>query len=248
MRRRFAKFFEKVIEAALLVSGTFTSVIVLLIILFLFSEGAGLFRESPIEKGSVVALNRSNPVDALSPEQLKNIFDQKIVFWNSLGGTSDSIRLFRVDDITKYYTEAQIGSNFEHLDSCISDLVGKWYTNTAINSSTNGSLSYAGFSDDQSSSASNDLTAVLTNTSVATDPEQRIQRLRDTTIRALSSSGQTRVWNLMIDLVVQTGRYPITATGFNNFMVDGEVHYWVHLSIDRLTGQLLDRRVETVKE
>jgi phosphate transport system permease protein len=125
MRRRFAKFFEKLIEAALLVSGTFTSVIVLLIILFLFSEGAGLFRESPVEKGSVVALNRSNPVNALSPEELKNIFDQKTVLWKSLGGTSDSIKLFRVDDIVKYYNEAQIGSNFEHLDSCISDLVSK---------------------------------------------------------------------------------------------------------------------------
>jgi phosphate transport system permease protein len=125
MKRRISKFFEKFIEAALLVSGTFTSVIVLLIILFLFSEGAGLFRESPMEKGSVVALNRSNPVNSLSPEELKNIFDQKIVLWKALGGTADSIKLFRVDDIAKYYTESQIGSNFEHLDSCISDYVGK---------------------------------------------------------------------------------------------------------------------------
>lgn len=130
----------------------------------------------------------------------------------------------------------------------ISDLVGKWYTNTAINSSTNGSLSYAGFSDDQSSAITNDLSAVLSNTVLGTDPEIRVQRLRDATIRALSSSGQTRVWNLLIDLVVQPGRYPKSATGFNNFVVDGEVHYWIHLSIDRLTGQLLDRRVETVKE
>jgi hypothetical protein len=132
----------------------------------------------------------------------------------------------------------------------ISELVGKWYSKSVVGSTTNvnGSLSYAGFSDDPTSTTTNDLTALLTNTSVATDPEQRIQRLRDTTIRALSSTGQTRVWNLMIDLVVQAGRYPNTATGFNNFMVDGEVHYWVHLAIDRLTGQLLDRRVETVKE
>ena len=88
----------------------------------------------------------------------------------------------------------------------------------------------------------------MTNTSLATDPELRVQRLRDATLRALSSSGQTRVWNVMIDLVVQTGRYPSTATGLNNFMVDGQVHNWIHLAIDRLTGQLLDRRVETVKE
>jgi hypothetical protein len=135
----------------------------------------------------------------------------------------------------------------------ISDLVGKWFTHTTVTNTSyvNGSLSYAGFGDDStgtSGTATNDVTSVLTNTTLATDPEQRIQRLRDTTIRALSSAGQTRVWNLMIDLVVQTGRYPVTATGFSNFMVDGQVHYWVHLSIDRLTGVLLDRRVETVKE
>ena len=131
----------------------------------------------------------------------------------------------------------------------ISDLVGKWYTTNTVGSSfVNGSLSYAGFSDDSTSTTSNDLTAIMTNTSLATDPELRVQRLRDATLRALSSSGQTRVWNVMIDLVVQTGRYPSTATGLNNFMVDGQVHNWIHLAIDRLTGQLLDRRVETVKE
>jgi hypothetical protein len=134
----------------------------------------------------------------------------------------------------------------------ISDLTGKWYASTLNgDGSCNGSISYAGFSDDNSGAngaASNDLTAVIANPALATDPEQRIQRLRDTSIRALSSMGQTRVWNLMIDLVVQAGRYPPTATGFNSFVVDGQVHYWVHLAIDRLTGQLLDRRVETVKQ
>jgi len=135
----------------------------------------------------------------------------------------------------------------------ISDLVGKWFSNTTIQgtSSVNGSSSYAGFSDDNSGangSASNDLTSILSNPSLATDPEQRIERFRDTSIRALSSAGQTRVWNLMIDLVVETGRYPSTASNFNSFIVDGQVHYWFHLAIDRLTGELLDRRVETVKE
>jgi phosphate transport system permease protein len=125
MRRRFAKFTERLIEAMLLISGTFTSVIVLLIILFLFHEGAGLFHETPMEKGYVVAVNPANPVSALSPAEFKNIFDQKIKTWKVLGGTSDSIRLFRVDDIANYFTEEQIGANFEHLGECISGLVAK---------------------------------------------------------------------------------------------------------------------------
>jgi len=131
----------------------------------------------------------------------------------------------------------------------VSELVGKFYTNTLVgNNYYNGSLSYIGFSDDSSTTATNDLTSALLNSAVAIDPEQRIQRLRESTIRALSATGQTRVWNIMIDLVVQSGRYPTTATGFNQFVVDGQIHYWVHLAIDRLTGKLLDRRVETVKE
>ncbi len=108
-----------------MVSGTFTSVIVLLIILFLFKEGAGLFNQTPMEKGYVVAVNSSNPVSELSPAQFKDVYDGKIITWKSLGGNSDSIKLFRVDDITSYYTEEQIGSNFEHLGECISKLVQK---------------------------------------------------------------------------------------------------------------------------
>ena len=132
----------------------------------------------------------------------------------------------------------------------ISELVGKWYSQTNVSGTSyiNGSTSFVGFSDDQTSATTNDVTAVLNNASIGTDPELRVQRLRDATIRALSSSGQTRVWNLMIDLVVQSGRFPGNASGFGNFMVDGEVHYWIHLAIDRLTGQVIDRRVETLKE
>jgi Tfp pilus assembly protein PilX len=132
----------------------------------------------------------------------------------------------------------------------ISELIGKWYSNNAVSGTNfiNGSSSYVGFGDDQTSALTNDISAVLANTSLGTDPEGRVQRLRDATIRALASSGQTRVWNLLIDLVVQPGRYPSSATGFNNFVVDGEIHFWIHLSIDRLTGKILDRRVETLKE
>jgi hypothetical protein len=132
----------------------------------------------------------------------------------------------------------------------ISELVGKWYASNTVTGTSyvNGSSSYVGFGDDQTSTSTNDITAVLGNSVIGTDPELRVQRIRDATIRALASSGQTRVWNVLIDLFVQSGRYPVSATGFNNFVVDGEIHYWIHLSIDRLTGQLLDRRVETVKE
>jgi hypothetical protein len=52
----------------------------------------------------------------------------------------------------------------------------------------------------------------------------------------------------MIDLIVQTGRYPPQATGLDQFQVEGEQRLWVHLAIDRLTGQLLDKQIEVVQE
>jgi len=75
-----------------------------------------------------------------------------------------------------------------------------------------------------------------------------IQRIREAPIRALTAGGQTRVWNLMIDVVAQTGRYPQSANTLANFVVEGEQRYWVHVAIDRYTGQVLDKQIEVVKE
>ena len=62
-------------------------------------------------------------------------------------------------------------------------------------------------------------------------------------------SAQTRVRNLLIDVVAQTGHFKPNATSLqNDFVVEGEEHYWVHLAIDRFTGKVLERQVEQVKE
>lgn len=48
-----------------------------------------------------------------------------------------------------------------------------------------------------------------------------IQRYREAAVRPLGDCGQTRVWNLMIDLVAQTGRFPASAGSLSNFLVEG---------------------------
>jgi hypothetical protein len=82
--------------------------------------------------------------------------------------------------------------------------------------------------------------------------DKTVERRRDAPIRALANAGQTRIWNLLIDIVAQTGRYPEAAAGTGNplaaFLVEGEKHYWVHVAIDRLTGQVIDKQVEVVRE
>jgi hypothetical protein len=69
-------------------------------------------------------------------------------------------------------------------------------------------------------------------------------------IRALGEVGQTRTWNLLIDVVAQAGRFPPGTTSFtgDQFVVGGEDRVWVSVAIDRITGKVIDRQTEVVKE
>jgi hypothetical protein len=110
-----------------------------------------------------------------------------------------------------------------------SELVGR-----LVNSSTK---TYDGFSAD------------LTGAFVGTDTNTpSIERRRESTLRALAESGTTRVWNMMIDVVAQTGRIPPGASGLDQFMVEGESRFWIHVAIDRMTGTILDQQIEPVNE
>jgi len=72
---------------------------------------------------------------------------------------------------------------------------------------------------------------------------------REAIVRAFGETAQTRTWNLLIDLVAQTGYYKPNATSLqSDFVVKGEEHYWVHLAIDRFTNQVVEKRIEVVKE
>jgi len=123
--------------------------------------------------------------------------------------------------------------------SNIGDLVGRWIPGTTVGTTTtpiNGAASYDGFSAD------------LGNPPYTVANSNIIQRFRSTTMRALSDSGQAGTWNLLIDVVAQSGHYPVNATGLSNFLVEGEHRYWVHVAIDRSTGQVIDENIEPVNE
>ncbi len=83
----------------------------------------------------------------------------------------------------------------------------------------------------------------------ASNDDQAVKARREVVARAVSSVAQSRVWNLVIDVVAQTGRYKPNATSLqNDFVVEGEQHYWVHVAIDRFTGEVLDKQIEVVNE
>jgi len=88
-------------------------------------------------------------------------------------------------------------------------------------------------------------------TRLAADPNMIAlgnKEARECVLRAFSDAGQTRTWNLLIDLIAQSGRYPPNANSLAGFVVEGEQHYWIHVAIDRFTGQVLDKQIEVVNE
>jgi hypothetical protein len=74
---------------------------------------------------------------------------------------------------------------------------------------------------------------------------------KQTLSRALAEVGQTRTWNLMIDVIAQTGKYvPGTPdlTDPAKFIVGGEKRYWLHIALDRDGGTVLATQLEEAIE
>ena len=119
------KFFEKIVEGGFLISGSVTSFAILLIIFFLFKEASGLFNSPVVEDGYVVAVNEDNSVRHLSAETLMAIFDEEVTSWKDVKDASidADILVFRFSDLIQYYTEEELGSEFEHVPEKLSELV-----------------------------------------------------------------------------------------------------------------------------
>jgi phosphate transport system permease protein len=122
-KKFFKKVIEKLIEGILMLSSSITSITVLLIILFLFREGFGLFGKSPVEHGTVLAVNKANPVKKLTASQIKHIYDQEITNWSQVGGKNDTIILFTVNDLETYFTSEQLGDELQFIPERVSQLV-----------------------------------------------------------------------------------------------------------------------------
>jgi hypothetical protein len=88
------------------------------------------------------------------------------------------------------------------------------------------------------------LSSLVTNAPFAVSEETR-----ETIARALSETTQTRTWGLLIDVITQVGRYPSGTTDIaERFVVEAEKRYWLHIAIDRFSGQIIDQQLEAVYE
>jgi phosphate transport system permease protein len=119
----YKKIKEKTAEGVLFTSSTITSITVLLIVIFLFKEGLGIFNSTAYEPNHVLALHKDNPVKHLTSQQVKNIFDQQITNWKAVGGKNDTILLFTLGEITNYTTEEELGAEFEHVPAKVDSIL-----------------------------------------------------------------------------------------------------------------------------
>jgi Tfp pilus assembly protein PilX len=127
-----------------------------------------------------------------------------------------------------------------------SALVGAWTypgtpatAKTALTTGSDPNVYYTGLS-----------SAIGTVSGVSGTPLSLIPRQRESVMRALADPETSRVWNLMIDVIAQSGRYPPNGQQdlSAGFVVEGEKRYWLHVAIDRYTGQVLDEELEPVTE
>ena len=117
------RVWEKIIEGILTCSGFITSIAIVLIVVFLFTEAFGLFGNKVIEEGYVLAVNKENPVRKLSAVQIKDVFDEEITNWSEVGGFDTGIKVFRLEDITSYFSEEELGAEYDKAEACISKIV-----------------------------------------------------------------------------------------------------------------------------
>ena len=120
-------------QALIKVSGWASSFLVLLIVLFLFTEGLSLFTESPVSGGLKVAVHPSNPVRELSPDEFRGLLDGKIENWSSIENGPDAEvfalstgnleKVLKRQGVVKKRAEEAIGANFERLPNVLDSIM-----------------------------------------------------------------------------------------------------------------------------
>ncbi|MDR3127261.1 MAG: phosphate ABC transporter permease subunit PstC [Tannerellaceae bacterium] len=119
------KLVEPLVEGMFTLSGGLTSLVIVLIVVFLFKEGSGLFHSPAVESGYVLCVHPSNPVKKLLPVEVKQIFDSDISSWKEVGGEEGEIRLFRFEEIFSLYSEEELGGeSYSLLPERLAEVIG----------------------------------------------------------------------------------------------------------------------------
>ena len=191
-------------------------------------------RQAPVVQAllsGVIIDKDSNPVvsSTLSSTQLAAIAAQLVA---RTSGTS------LLSGTTYWTAPLPLTNRGDLVGSCMFSGTTPALAKAALTGTADPNPYYSGFSAD-----------IGTVSGVDGTPVSLVPRQRESIMRALADSGTSRVWNLMIDVIAQSGRYPASAQDISaGFVVEGEKRYWLHVAIDRYTGQVLDEQLEPVTE
>lgn len=125
LKKRRLKPFTKLTEALLFLCGITTSIVVILMVIFLFSEGFGISGQPQLEPGYVIIVHKSNPTENLTNKTIKEIFDGKITNWNEVIDFESTIIPIRLNEIIGSFEGEDLGKNLELLPEKINVLVSQ---------------------------------------------------------------------------------------------------------------------------
>ncbi|NCC98499.1 MAG: phosphate ABC transporter permease subunit PstC [Bacteroidia bacterium] len=120
---KFKYFQNKFMGSVIKLCGLSSAFVIVMMVIFLFKEGSGLFSEPVVEPGYVLAVNTNNKIETLNEVQIKELFDAEIQNWSELGGQDIPITVLRLSDIPDYVSEESLGADFERLPLCIDSLI-----------------------------------------------------------------------------------------------------------------------------
>ncbi len=123
--KRVRRITERIVESLLTVSGMVTSIVILLITIFLFKEGLGLFGSPAVERGYALCVNANNPVKTLHPYEIKQIFDGEIENWQEVSGADEPIELFRFEEIFNRYSDEELGEDYALLPEKLGEVIAE---------------------------------------------------------------------------------------------------------------------------
>ena len=93
------KFIERTMKSILFVAALSSSIVIVLIILFLFKEGAGLMGQRPVAFGQMIVAHPSTGIRRLDAAQIRAIQEGRIADAGQVGGTPGPIRYISYDDL-----------------------------------------------------------------------------------------------------------------------------------------------------
>lgn len=93
-----------------------------------------------------------------------------------------------------------------------------------------------------------DIARICAATGVGSGIGAATDEAKEAVARSLSEICTTRTWGLFIDVIAQSGHCKPNTSNLADFAVDGEKRYWLHVAIDRFSGDVIDQQLEAVLE